>query len=442
MNKRFNLLKKAQNISVFVLLAVLAFGSYIPVAFAALSITTTPASAINYNSATLNGVLNEGSLTITAWFEYGTNPNLLNLTTNPRVYNNLGLSFSTPLSNLYTGATYYYRAVAENSQGRTYGNILSFTTAYYNPNYDNYVNNNGGVGIQPGVTTNGFTNLSGNSVVLSGFVNGNNLNTSAWFEYGTDSTRFTNSTTQTDYGAGVRNFNITLLDLKPNNVYYFRAVAQNAQGRTFGQIMSFTTGYPIYSNNPNNNVPTPNNTNLVASITPATQVYATSAKLNALIVNANSTPSTTWFEWSDNQNNLNNKTESINTGALPAVRHANTITGLKPNTTYYFRAVADNGSTRVVSALNYFITTNTSSGTTNNTQNTQNGGSIITPVSEEELSTLDLSANALGTGFLPDSLPEWLLLIIFILLIMLITQYLFFPEVVAVAHEGHGGGHH
>ncbi len=440
MNKRVNLFKRAQNISIFLLLAILSFGLSSPTAYAGLSITTLAPTGVTYNGATLNGMLNEGSLTITAWFEYGTNPNRLDLTTNPQVYNNLGARFSTPLSNLYTGATYYYRAVAENSQGRTYGNILSFTTAYYNPNYDqNYVNNNGGTGVAPGVTTNGFSNATANSVVLSGFVNGNNLNTSAWFEYGTDSKNFTNSTTQTNYGAGVRNFNITLLDLKPNSVYYFRAVAQNVQGRTFGNIMSFATGN-IINNYPNNtNTTTPVNV-FRAVVNPATKVNKTSAQLNALIINANSTPSTTWFEWSDNQNNLNTKTESINTGALPAIRHANTITGLKPNTTYYFRAIADNGSNRVVSAVEYFITPNTTS-TINTEDASPSTGSIIVPVTEEELSTINLGANALGTGFMPNSLPEWLLLIIFILLIMLITQYLFFPEVVETVDHGHGGHH-
>ena len=37
-------------------------------------------------------------------------------------------SYSAVLSGLQAGTTYYYRAVAQNAYGTTYGNTMSFTT--------------------------------------------------------------------------------------------------------------------------------------------------------------------------------------------------------------------------------------------------------------------------------------------------------------------------
>lgn len=442
MNNKSKFVKTAQKISLFMLSAMMIFGLYSPTANAGLTITTLNPSAVTYSSATLNGMLTEGTLSIAAWFEYGTDANNLNIQTNPQTYNNLGMSFNAPLGSLYTGTTYYYRAVAQNSQGRAYGNILSFTTQYFNPNYQNGSNPILASGAQPGVTTNGFFNVSSNSVILSGYINGNNLATTAWFEYGTDNKKFSNSTSQDSYGYGVNNFNITILDLKPNTLYYFRAVAQNVQGRVFGNILSFVTSPApyVYNNTPVNS---PANTNTLNTIlNPATKVNSTSAQLNALIVNTGNTASNTWFEYGTETNNLVNKTESINTGALPAVRHAHTVTGLKANTTYYFRTIADNGTARSISGNNYFTTsaTNTSSDTTNKISGATPEANTITPVDTSTLEPLNLSANAFSTGILPNSIFGWLGLVILVLLVMLATQYLLSKNEVVVAHNN--AGHH
>ena len=92
------------------------------------SVTTHPATNITTASATLNGSVNGDGQSVTAWFEYGTNTNLSQRTSE----NNYGSGFSSvsaPIYNLNPNTTYYFRVVGQtSSQGRIYGNILSFQT--------------------------------------------------------------------------------------------------------------------------------------------------------------------------------------------------------------------------------------------------------------------------------------------------------------------------
>ena len=415
-------MKKAQKISILLIITLMTFGLWSPRANAALSITTNNASNVGYDRAILSGMLSEGSLPINAWFEFGTNPNSFNLATSPTYYNSLSSNFTAPISGLSSTTTYYFRAIAENSQGRVYGNILSFTTSY-NPNYyTNNINPNY-IGAQPAITTNPATVISGNSAILNGFVNGNGLSTTAWFEWDTN-TNFTNSTSQNYYGESMNSFNITLNNLYPNTLYYFRTVAQNPKGRVFGNTMSFVTGPMSYTNYSNNQFLS---SDLRVNTNPATNIDNTSAQLNGLIVNSGTIPSDTYFEWGTT-NSLGNKTEVISTGSLPAVRHANTINGLKSNTTYYFRAVANNGLVVKYGETNYFTTDNTNTVNTNitNTTNTTKNTPTITPVSQDE--RINIGASVIGSSFLPNNLFGWLLLFILILLVIVLAQRLFRPS--------------
>ncbi len=377
------------------------------------SITTNSPTGVNITSATLNGFVNGNGLNTNSWFEWGTNYSSLIQSTSQNSYGTTSSSYNAYLSGLNGNTTYYYRAVAENSQGRVYGSVLSFTTSpdsNTNPNYGGY--NNGSYpyynGSQPSVATNSATNITDTNATINGFVNGNNLSTTAWFEWGT-SASMGNSTTQNFYGYNFSNYNILLTGLTPNTVYYYRAVAQNVQGRVFGNIFSFVTAPNAYGASYQNNQYIQNNqytytNNLSTTTTPATNVYSTTAQLNGLIVNAGTTPSNTYFEWGPTAS-LGNKTETISTGAIASVRHANTITGLTPNTTYYFRIVADNGTQKSTGGTTYFITSGAStssvgtirSGSTISTNNVVRNTAVInTNTGNSSLSSLSLSIDGGG----------------------------------------------
>ena len=104
-----------------------------------------------------------------------------------------------------------------------------------------------------------------------------------------------------------------------------------------------------------------NNTTLTAITNGATQVTGTSAQLNSLITNSSNIPATTHFEWG-RTTNLGNRTSSTNMGMIPSVSNYDTITGLSRGTTYYFRAVAENSSSRSTGNILSFRTTGGISG--------------------------------------------------------------------------------
>jgi molybdopterin-binding protein len=93
------------------------------------TVTTGSATNVTTNSATLNGTVNANGLSTTAWFEYGTTSGLYSYKTSTQgVTGTTDITVSSNISGLSAGKTYYYRLVAKNSDGATYGNEKSFIT--------------------------------------------------------------------------------------------------------------------------------------------------------------------------------------------------------------------------------------------------------------------------------------------------------------------------
>jgi hypothetical protein len=282
---------------------------------------TNSATNIGQTSATLNGSFNPNGGNTNIWFEYGTS---LTLGTTAGMQSigsgNSSQDLSFTLNNLNQNTTYYFRAMASNSNGTTQGSILSFTTG-----------NGGGGNGAPTVFTNTATDVTQTSVTLNGGVNPNGSNTTAWFEYGT-SPSFGSTVNYQNVGSGNQLINIIgfLSNLNSNNVYYFRLVAQNSFGTTYGNMLNFvTTGGGGYGSMP------------FVSTNSASNVNNYSATLNGA-VNPNGTNANAWFEYGPTQF-LGYTTNFQSVGNN---NNLNTISGylsnLNPNTTYYFRAVAQN----------------------------------------------------------------------------------------------------
>ncbi len=101
-----------------------------------------------------------------------------------------------------------------------------------------------GANLPPTVATANASLLILTGATLNGNVNPNSSATNAWFEWGTDLTLSTNtSTTPQAIGAGASSLPVSagLSGLTPATTYYFRAVAMNSQGTIRGSILSFTT---------------------------------------------------------------------------------------------------------------------------------------------------------------------------------------------------------
>ena len=92
-------------------------------------VTTGAATNVTTTSATLNGTVNAKGLSTTAWFEYGTVKILYSsVSSTQSVAGSKDTSVQISISGLSSDTTYYYRRVAENSVGTTYGSEYSFKT--------------------------------------------------------------------------------------------------------------------------------------------------------------------------------------------------------------------------------------------------------------------------------------------------------------------------
>ncbi len=103
------------------------------------TVTTLPATLVMDNSAVLNGNVIPNGLATTAWFEWGTDPNLVTYsTTTPQSVGSGTTSqhASVTLTGLFPGTHYYFRVAASNSAGTQRSDILGFiTTGTYTYSY-------------------------------------------------------------------------------------------------------------------------------------------------------------------------------------------------------------------------------------------------------------------------------------------------------------------
>ncbi len=94
----------------------------------------------------------------------------------------------------------------------------------------------------PTATTNAASGVTQTAAVLNASINPNNSQTQYFFEYGT-TTSYGTQTTQQTLAAGTQAIPVTasILNLSAGTTYNFRIVAINANGRTNGANLTFTT---------------------------------------------------------------------------------------------------------------------------------------------------------------------------------------------------------
>ncbi|TLD42342.1 MAG: hypothetical protein JETT_1374 [Candidatus Jettenia ecosi] len=128
--------------------------------------------------------------------------------------------------------------------------------ASYNGDYDIFVakldNNLSTPFIAPAAVTGGATNVTAHSATLQGVVNANGLSTVVWFEYSTDKGEYArNSPRQTINGSGDTEIRIDIEELAGAILYYYRIVAQNEAGTTYGRSSTFSPCTDSYEPNEN-----------------------------------------------------------------------------------------------------------------------------------------------------------------------------------------------
>jgi hypothetical protein len=209
-------------------------------------VTTSAATSVALTGATLNGAANPGRATTLGWFRYGTaNPGTCTHTFGTRAPatsgTNIGfgsspVSFSSAITGLTAGRTYYFCAVAQNSIGNSFGGVRSFTTPTAKPN----------------VTTSAPTSVTTTTAQLNGAGNANGKTATGWFRYSTVSP----DTCRDDFGmrapgsgaaslgSGLFGYARAITGLSPGTTYYVCAIAANSVGKSFGSVRSFTTAAP------------------------------------------------------------------------------------------------------------------------------------------------------------------------------------------------------
>lgn len=197
-------------------------------------VETTPPLNVGHRRAQLRAVVNPKGAPTTAWFDWGTDPDLSDaLSTDPVSLGSAGVEqiFSTTVTGLNPGTRYYVRVVATNDVGTAQGEILAFDTP--DPQ-------------APSVETLPATDVGTNSATLQGSVNPNGAATTARFEWADNPSLDGSQTSSVSVGNGSADVAIDadLDDLASERTYYVRVVATNDVGTSQGETLSFRTRIP------------------------------------------------------------------------------------------------------------------------------------------------------------------------------------------------------
>jgi hypothetical protein len=306
-------------------------------------VSTEGASFISKSTAVLSGEVNPKGAQTSYWYEYG-ETNSLGNSTAPQLVGSGYFAYNAPvaLTGLKADSTYYYRLGAQNQYGKVYGAVLSFKTDLDTPPAQYLL---------PSIETKSASNVAETSATIAGTVNPRGSETRYWFEYG-QNFGLGNTTASASAGAGQAGVGVSanLSGLEPNKTYYYRLNAQNAYGTVNGNIAVFITeAGDASAREPS------------VSTGEATGIGTNTATLHGQ-VNPNGAATVYHFEYGESAIlgifDLDQATDSVKAGSGSSiVSVSRTIVGLKPNTVYYYRLVAENEFGKRNGSIYSFFTT-------------------------------------------------------------------------------------
>ena len=273
------------------------------------NVTTTPITDITSTTAASGGnVTSDGGGTVTArgvCWSTSQNPTIAD---NHITDGNGTGSFTSSITGLASGATYYVRAYATNSVGTAYGEEKSFTTLAL-----------------PTVTTTSVTAITSSTATSGGNVSSDGGATvTARGVCWSTSHNPTISGSHTSDGTGTGSFTSNLTGLTTGTTYYVRAYATNSVGTAYGEEVSFTTlALPTIT------------TTSVTDIT-----FSTATSGGNVTSDGGATVSARGVCWSTSHNptvSNSHTTNGTGSGSFTSI-----LTGLAANTSYYVRAYATN----------------------------------------------------------------------------------------------------
>jgi uncharacterized protein (TIGR02145 family) len=192
------------------------------------AVTTTAITAVTSTSASSGGnVVSNGGVALTAegvCWSMTTGPTAT-LPTKTNDGTATG-SFSSSITSLAPGTTYYVRAYATNQYGTGYGSELPLITS-----------------TPPAATTDAATAVNATGAVLNGTIHPNNYSTVVTFKYGTTTSYGTEIPAIQSPVSGSSTVSVTaaLGALTPGTTYHFKVKAVNTGGTSEGDDAFFTT---------------------------------------------------------------------------------------------------------------------------------------------------------------------------------------------------------
>jgi hypothetical protein len=278
------------------------------------SLTTTVASSITKYAASAGGTItSNGGSTITAsgicWSTTAT-PTISDSKTTDGTTSG---TFTSAITGLTAGTTYYVRAYATNTIGTGYATAQSFTTLSTSSNNPVLA------------STTSATSISTTTAILGGNVTdeGATQVSVRGLVYGITTGSSTYSVT---VGSGAGTFTSTITGLTQGATYFVRSFAKNVQGTSYGAETSFTT----------------QTTPTVSVTATPTSLTTTSAVGGGTILNTGgATITTSGLVWGASLNPTIELSTKTTNGATSGT-FTSSITGLTQGTSYHLRAYAIN----------------------------------------------------------------------------------------------------
>lgn len=353
-----------------------------------LSTQIQPVGSIGDTTATFSGSFNLTTGTnALVWFQYGTSLTSLTSSTTPTVKTGTSGTFSAQVSNLTPGTTYYVRSYASsNGAGTVYSNIaVQFSTT--------------GSTLST-INTLPPTSITTTSATLNAFIQPATSGLVLVFKWGPQGT-LSNTLTYGTLTATSGQKSITLSGLTPNTHYEYKACLRNGHQETcspvsvvFKTLTSTQTTYECndgidndsdgytdypqdsgcssstddseYASTGGGSHDEPN-----ATTNSATSIDDEEATLNGEIESGDDDVYRVWFEWGEDDNDLDNDEEVDEDeydGSDSTFDVELAIDNLDEDTKYYFRVCAENSYGEDCGSIRSF-TTDDNSNNNNNDNN-------------------------------------------------------------------------